>query len=269
MSYRVIDLFCGAGGMTLGFIDPRFGGGFQCVLAVDNDPAAMRTHDNFFASRSVVGNIEDWLKTSPDIPKADVVIGGPPCQGFSLLNKNRAGDVRRALWEPFMDIVESSEAKVFVMENVRELLKSSEFNDICSRAQQIGFQVKAAVLNAADYGAPQTRRRTVIVGWNTKLGLVSPDFPPKPTHSSPGSNDSLKNWVTVREAIGDLPDPIGTEKRHESFPLDLHFGRNPTATSLARYKLIPPGGNRFDLQKSAPELTPGCWLRKTSGGTDL
>ncbi|MGK5007180.1 DNA cytosine methyltransferase [Janthinobacterium sp. LB2P70] len=269
MTYRVIDLFCGAGGMTLGFVDKRFGGGFKCVLAVDNDSAAIKTHEDAFGGKSVSGNIEVWLESKPTIPQADVVIGGPPCQGFSLLNKNREGDVRRALWEPYMDIVKASGAKVFVMENVKELLKSSEFEDIARRAEKMGFEIEAAILNAADFGAPQVRRRAVIVGWHAKAGVARPAFPPQQTRSAPGAKDGLPDWVTVKDAIGDLPDPVGVEIRDIEGHLNLHFGRNPTAKSLARYKVVPPGGNRFDLFKNAPELTPDCWVRKTSGGTDL
>ena len=79
----------------------------------------------------------------------------------------------------------------------------------------------------------------------------------------------LAVWQTVRDAIGGLPPPVGTEIRDVRPPLDLHFGRRPTDESLARYRAVPPGGNRFDLQKNRPDLTPGCWVRKTSGGTDL
>jgi len=257
--------------MTLGFVDPRFGGGFECVLAVDNEPAAIATHESAFAGKSVSGSIEEWLKGNPKIPQADVVIGGPPCQGFSLLNKNREGDVRRALWEPYMDIVEASGAKIFVMENVKELLASSEYDDIRRRAELMDFEVQATILNAADYGAPQVRKRALIVGWNKKSGIPKPEFPPRRTHSAPGSNDGLPNWVTVKDAIGDLPDPVGTQIREmeDEAHLNLHFGRTPTPKSLARYMVVPSGGNRFDLHKNAPELTPACWVRKTSGGTDL
>jgi DNA (cytosine-5)-methyltransferase 1 len=77
-------------------------------------------------------------------------------------------------------------------------------------------------------------------------------------------------WRTVRDAIADLPLPVGTEIRDTAPPLDLHFGRTPTQKSLKRYKAIPDEGmNRFDLQRRAPYLTPDCWIRKTSGGTDL
>jgi len=267
MKYKIIDLFCGAGGMTLGFVDPRFCGGFECVLAVDNETSAIATHDANFSGEVVSGNIEQWLELHPRIPKTDVVIGGPPCQGFSLLNKQRRGDYRRALWEPFLEVVERSNAKMFVMENVTELFRSEELLEITQRAHDMGFDMSAAILNAADFGVPQTRKRTVIVGWQRKSVSV-PAFPPRQTHASPKTNTALPPWQTVREAIGDLARPKGTELGTGP-PLDLHFGRNPTAKSLQRYRIVPPGGNRFDLQKKAPHLTPPCWIRKTSGGTDL
>jgi DNA (cytosine-5)-methyltransferase 1 len=268
MTYKLIDLFCGAGGMTLGFVDRRFCGGFKSVLAIDFDQAAIETHAANFSGRTEHGPIEDWLAGEPDVPKADVVIGGPPCQGFSLLNKNRHGDRRRALWEPYLDIVELSEARMFVMENVSELYRSDELIQIRKRAKQIGFETRVAVLNAADYGAPQTRRRTVVVGW-LEGRIAPPLFPPSATHAVPGSSTKLPPWRTVRDVISDLDEPEGLEIRQASAPHNLHFGRNPTAKSLARYRAVPPGGNRFDLMKNALHITPACWIRKTSGGTDL
>lgn len=263
---KLIDLFSGAGGLTLGFTDPRFCGGFECILSVDSDPAAGRTHELAFGASSVTGNIEDWLKSGPMIPKAHVVIGGPPCQGFSLLNKKRTGDLRRALWEPFLDVVAASDAQVFVMENVPELLASVEFDRVSERAAKLGFKLVADRLNAADYATPQTRKRAVVMAW--KVGTAKLTLPP-PTHGAQENLFGLKPWKTVREAIGDLPEPTGTEIRDCDPPLNLHFGRTPTAKSLERYRAVPPGGNRFDLQRIAPEITPSCWIKKTSGGTDL
>lgn len=268
MKYRLIDLFSGAGGMTLGFTDERFGGGFQSILAVDNDKAALATYNANFGAHGILANIEDWLAEKPKIPVADIVIGGLPCQGFSLLNKKRQADCRRTLWETFMDVVVFSMASVFVIENVPEFLRSKEFDDLKNRAGKIGFKVSSGILNAADYGVPQTRRRAFIVGWQQGLS-PSPPFPPAPTHSDLPLLSQLPRWLTVRDAIGDLPDPEGTEIRKICPPLNLHCGRNPTEISVARYKAVPPGGNRFDLQKNAPELTPACWIKKTSGGTDL
>ena len=277
MKFRVIDLFSGAGGMTLGFVDSRYCGDFKPVLAVDNDAASIETHASNFEGEVHCGNIELWLKGEPQgelwrnrepkIPKADVVIGGPPCQGFSLLNKRRTGDQRRALWEPYLDVVKLCGAKIFVMENVAELYKSTELLDIKARANQMGFEVEAAILNAADYGAPQTRKRTIVVGWLKSL-LVSPLFPPAPTHAAPGTGGDMPRWRTVRDAIGNLKEPVGTEPNAKK-TYDLHFGRNPTEKSRLRYEAVPSGGNRFDLQRNAPEITPACWIKKKSGGTDL
>lgn len=252
--------------MTLGFTDNRFCGGFECVLSVDNDAAAMATHKAAYSAPGVVDNIEEWLLTHPKIPPADVVIGGPPCQGFSLLNKKRVGDGRRALWEPYMDVVRLSGAKIFVMENVPEILRSAEYKDIHSRATELGFEVISGIVNAADFGTPQSRKRALIIGW--KEGLVATPSMPVKTHSKNGEG-GLAPWVTVGQAIGDLPEPEGISIRSCESPLNLHFGRTPTLKSMARYRAVPPGGNRFDLQRNAPEITPDCWLRKTSGGTDL
>ena len=269
MTYRLIDLFSGCGGMTLGFTDERFGGGFESVWALDFDDAAIRTYQKNFGEHADCADIEQWLADGKPIPAADVVIGGPPCQGFSLLNKQRSGDVRRELWQPFLDIVERSGASVFVIENVAELKASPEYAEIKARASAIGFDMMGEVLLASDYGAPQTRRRAVLIGWK-RTGGAQPFFPPLPSHRSPADNSSnLPCWRTVRDAIADLPAPVGTEVRDVPAPLDLHFGRKPTDVSKRRYRAVPPGGNRFDLQQNAPDITPGCWIRKTSGGTDL
>lgn len=268
MTYRLIDLFAGAGGMTLGFTDPRFCGGFESVWALDIDASAVATHQRNFGPHAECGDIEEWLVSDRPIPAADVVIGGPPCQGFSLLNKARAGDRRRSLWLPFLDVVKRSGASAFVIENVAELRASPEYDQIEAHARKMGFDIVSDVLLAADYGAPQTRRRTVIVGFlRSKFNGVS--FPPLATHAAPNGKSNLPAWLTVRDAIGDLPKPVGTEKRAMRAPFNLHFGRSPTAKSMERYRAVPPGGNRFDLQRNAPEITPDCWIRKTSGGTDL
>ena len=266
--YKLLDLFSGCGGMTLGFTDPRFGGGFKSVFAIDWEKAAADSYSLNFGPHAVCGDIEEWASGNYAVPKADIVVGGPPCQGFSLLNKGRIGDSRRALWQPYLDLVEMCGASVFVIENVQWLLNSSEHGAIVKRARELGFRTTGALLNAADYGAPQTRIRAFILGWKCDLGENIP-FPPKPTHSRIKNHLFLKPWVTVRDAISDLSAPEGTEIRDVSSPLNLHFGRNPTEKSKQRYRAVPPGGNRFDLQKNAPELTPECWIRKTNGGTDL
>ncbi len=282
--YRLIDLFCGAGGMSLGFTE-TCGHHFKPVWANDYNQFCVDTYNANFGDHCIAGDIVDILADpSTNIPKADVVIGGPPCQGFSLLNKNRVHDPRRQLWRPFLEIVERSESKIFVIENVPHLLGTVEHAEIVGAAGEIGFKVVSGKLCAADYGVPQTRIRAVIIG--SKVGDPALLFPPRKTHFNPdgnghgdhGSNLSRdahylsapRRWCTVRDAVGDLPAPEGTDIRAVDSPLNLHFGRTPTAVSMQRYRAIPEEGmNRFDLRKRAPELTPACWIRKTSGGTDL
>ncbi len=277
---RFIDLFSGAGGLSAGF-ENLSGCNFRSVWANDFNQFAAETYTRNFGTPCHAGDIVDILQDpQTTIPQADVVVGGPPCQGFSLLNKLRADDPRKKLWIPFMEVIDRSEARAFVMENVPQLLGSLEHQEILEWARARDFKVWSGVLLAADYGVPQLRRRAVIVG--SKDAEPSLYFPPQRTNHDPKKqpeqltlypgmySGSAQPWRTVREAIADLPAPVGTTIRDEAPPLDLHFGRNPTAKSIARYKAIPREGmNRFDLQKNAPELTPECWIRKKSGGTDL
>ncbi len=279
--FDLIDLFAGAGGMTLGFTE-AFGHTFRPVWANDYNGYACRTYSANFGDHCHEGDIVDLLDDPTiSIPTADVVIGGPPCQGFSLLNKNRRGDPRKELWRPYLEIVRRSKASVFVMENVPQLLGSEEHEEIVNEARAMGFKLAWTKLLASDYGVPQSRTRAIIIGCR----FTDPNesvFPPHRTHYNPGNGyvgsepppagyvEDAQPWRTVRDAIADLPQPKGTEIRDEDGPLDLHFGRNPTAKSLERYRAIPKEGmNRFDLQERRPDITPGCWIRKTTGGTDL
>lgn len=282
MRYRLIDLFSGAGGMSLGFSE-IFGQPFQSVWANDFNQFCVDTYNENFGPHAVAGDIVEILeKKQIEIPQADVVIGGPPCQGFSLLNKNRENDPRKELWRPFLEVVERCGASVFVMENVPQLLGTFEHGEIVGAAESLGFNVWQDKLIAADYGVPQTRTRAFIIG--CKFTDPSILFPPRKTHFNPNGNgkqlalpfnreeylSTPPRWENVRDAIGDLPPPEGTEIRNVQPPLNLHFGRNPTEISRKRYRAIPREGmNRFDLHRNAPELTPKCWIRKKSGGTDL
>lgn len=283
--YTLIDLFSGAGGFTRGFHDT---GRFQTLLANDIHPKMAQAYSNNFGPHATAGDINDllagrkilkedngtWKKSRVTIPKADVVIGGPPCQGFSLLNKKRVEDSRKQLWRPFMSVVRRSGAWAFVMENVPELLKSHEYNEIEKTAKKLGFKViSKKVLNAADFGVPQRRKRAIIIG----IKGFAPGLP-RETHADPRKiarirdegKKKIRPWATLRDFIGDLKRPKGTAIRKESSPSDLHFGRNPTALSLERYKVVnKQGDNRFTLQNKRPDITPPCWIRKTAGGTDL
>lgn len=278
---RLIDLFSGAGGLTLGFT-PKTGHLFEPVWANDCNEYAVRTYNENFGKHCIRGDIVDLLQDpATRIPTADVVIGGPPCQGFSLLNKGRETDPRKQLWRPYMEVIERCGASIFVMENVPQLIDSFEHGQIVEAADALGFNLAWARLCAADYGVPQIRWRAFIIG--CKFADPKEVFPPKRTNFSLGNGarkifsepdvpyiEHPEPYQTVRDAISDLLPPVGTEIRREPPPYDLHFGRTPTAVSLERYKSIPEEGmNRFDLQRRALHLTPKCWIKKTSGGTDL
>lgn len=283
-SFKLIDMFCGAGGMTLGFTE-SFGHHFKPIWANDFNKYCVETYNTNFGNHCVSGDIVEILSNPKTvIPEADVVIGGPPCQGFSLLNRNRDDDPRRQLWRQYLEVVEKCNAKVFVIENVPQLLGTFEHGEITGMAEKLGFRVVSGKVCAADYGVPQTRIRAIIIG--SRVGDPSVLFPPRKTHYNPNGNGRDQNtlafsgnadflsepqkWLTVRDAISDLPIPKGTDIRKDAPPLNLQFGRTPTPMSVKRYKAIPKEGmNRFDLQKRAPDITPKCWIRKKSGGTDL
>ncbi len=222
--YDLIDLFSGAGGMSLGF-SKQFGQPFRSVWANDFNQFCVDTYNENFGSHCVRGDIVKILEEGKiRIPQADVVIGGPPCQGFSLLNKNRENDPRKELWRPFLDVVALCGASIFVMENVPQLLNTFEHGEIVEAAKALGFITWQDKLIAADYGVPQTRTRAFIIGCKFTDPAVL--FPPRKTHYNPdrkGKQKTIedyltkpKKWKTVRDAVGELPPPVGTVIRYEA-----------------------------------------------------
>jgi DNA (cytosine-5)-methyltransferase 1 len=254
-----MDLFAGCGGMTRGFVDTDR---FDPIFAVEADVDAAATYaTNFGGEHVVTGLIEKVAR----FPRADVVIGGPPCQGFSPLNRNLVGFERRGLWREYLRALKESNAAVFVMENVPELLRSPEYLEFKKRAERrdLGYRVEGRVLNAADFGVPQRRRRAIVIG--TKLGAVPW---PEATHGDPSAlRLGQLAWRTFGEAVEGLPrKPDGHS---------WHVRRNPRPESIRRYKAVPRnGGNRFQMQRNLDraglnELVPRCWRNKPTGTTDV
>ena len=262
-----IDLFAGAGGLSLGFHLADLG--YMSVFAVEHESAAAATFARNFGCEVFDGDIE----CGPDYPEADLIVGGPPCQGFSPLGRDR-DDLSRAqlngLWKYFLDAVRTIRPKAFVIENVREFQRSAQFAElICLLETDSELSVYTpafGVLNAADYGVPQTRHRGIMVAVRDHDRNLP--WPPPPLRG-PDSVDA-RPYVTVREAIGDLPrHTSGTEPYFTEAGQHLHFGRRPRPESLERYRAIPPGGNRFDLMRNRPDITPPCWANKPTGTTDV
>jgi DNA (cytosine-5)-methyltransferase 1 len=271
-SLSMIDLFAGCGGMTAGFVRE----GFQPVFAVEHNLHAAATYAANYGERHMHwGDIAEV--PDEDIPDADVVIGGPPCQGFSNLGSRDVDDPRNQLWKQYLRFVQIAQPKVFVIENVDRFRTSSEFQLLLDEADHgmiKDYELTHGLLLAADFGVPQRRTRTIVIG--SRVG--QPELP-TPTHARSGTFTDLAPWRTVRDAISRLPArPITTElpaAKVEYFGqvvpgqfkwLDLHFGRNPRELSLMRYDCVPPGGGRFDLPD---ELLPRCWREKPTGTTDV
>ena len=265
-----VDLFAGAGGLSLGFETANTPHGevrYRTVLGVEHDNAAARTYKTNLASPVIDTDIA--LVDPATYPPADVVLGGPPCQGYSPLGRSRAGpsrNVLNGLWRHYLAAISAIRPLAFVLENVPQFLDSESFaafrKAMANDPRLEFYHYSYGVLNAADYGVPQRRHRAIVCA---VLG-VRAAWPPPPTHGTP----TTPRHRTVRDAIGDLPpQPTTDGPRLHATGQDLHIRRFPRPSSLERYRAIPQGGNRFDLQASRPDLTPPCWANKPSGTTDV
>ncbi len=189
-----IDLFAGAGGLSAGFQSAS--SRFVPVVAVELDRAAAATYAANHPGTSVVNEgVEQWLAHGR-IPEVDVIVGGPPCQGFSALGKRDVNDVRNGLWERYADAIVAAKPKYFVVENVAQFLDSSQFASFERRTWRRNklqdYDLSARdVLNAADFGAPQLRRRAVVIGRRRDMPVIG--LPPADTAKS--------DRKTVRQAM--------------------------------------------------------------------
>lgn len=264
-----LDLFAGAGGLSQGLrvASSRF----TAHTAVEFDRAAAATYaDNFPEARVHAKPIEEWLDEG-QVPQVDVVVGGPPCQGFSALGKQDVRDSRNRLWKHYAHAVQESEAKYFIIENVPQFRRSPQFELFQNEVREgvlSDYDFSVRDLNAADFGAPQARKRTIVLGHRKDM---TPVRFPKATHSG--------NHVTVRATFEnvpkrpraiDLPDEWSMfleEPIRGPFTLDeLHLTRRYTELSLKRFACIGPGQNRFALPD---ELLAPCWRRHTTGSGDV
>lgn len=266
----ILDLFAGAGGLTAGF--HAASDRFQVKRAVELDTSAAATFAATFGRDLVYrGGIETWLKEE-EVPQVDVVVGGPPCQGFSMLGKRDAEDKRNFLWQEYAATILRAQPKYFVVENVAAFAKSQQFQDLTASTQTDGllrdYTFEWEILNAADYGAFQARKRAILIGRHRDLPAIGM---PEPTHAGRHRTvrQAFKNIVpTVTETKLDdrVKTFFGVEMPGVFRPFELHVGRDYADVSMRRFEAIPEGGNRFDLPD---RLLARCWRGHTSGSGDV
>lgn len=282
---KVIDLFCGVGGLSYGFAhDDRF----EIVAANDilpnmakayflNHPTVKVYADdikNFNAAK-----MEEDLRIKPS--EIDIIVGGPPCQAYSTVGKRIIDDPRGKLFKEYYRVLEEFNPKFFLYENVKGLLSMQGgelLKTIISLFESLGYKVQCKVLNAADYGAPQIRERVIIIG-----SKLNKDFQyPEATHFNPEEpidlfKKDLKSYLTLEDAISDLPFiksgeegfNYASESKNEfqmmmrkNAPQKLmdHNAPKNNAKLIKMMELLPDGGTPDDLPKN---LRPSSGFKNT------
>ncbi len=251
-NFNVLDVFCGAGGMSQGFIDA----GFNVELGIDSSKDAIETFKKNHTHS--LGLVSDLFQETPDkilektgIKSFDLIIGGPPCQGFSIAGKRDIGDERNELYKSFVAFVNFYKPRAFVMENVPNILSMGNGiikENILSDFESLGYNVSYKVLLASDYGVPQNRRRAFFVG------VIDSKFSfPEPIKVKP---------ITSYEAISDLPpESLDDGKPYPIQPMSdyqiymrsgssgvyNHRTTNHTDKTKKIIGMVPNGGNYKDL----------------------
>ena len=269
--YTVLDLFCGCGGLSLGFEMA----GFDVELAIDNWEDALVTYRH---NRNGVQAINaDLLTLDPkavedkyDVHDIDVIIGGPPCQGFSVAEKRIIDDERNKLYKSFVRFVGHFKPKAFVMENVPNILSMGEGiirDSIIKDFSDLGYTMSYKVLTASDYGVPQNRRRAIFVG------LCDKEFP--------FPENTIKEPVTTYDALSDLPEESVTDGdsypfapkcdyqrmiRKGSQQLYNHQASVHTSETQRIIAMVPDGGNYKNLPEEMWSLRKVhiAWTRMNS-----
>ncbi len=234
-----IDLFAGAGGLSLGLIQS----GFKVIAASDNDHIAVSTYEKNIGKHVLETSIEELsakdVMSFAGIGRGDctLVAGGPPCQGFSVQRRGTRKDPRNSLVLQYIRLVTELRPRFFLMENVKGLLSKHGkpyLDQVIKQTESYGYICHISTLDAADYGVPQFRKRAFLVGEHLNSSRTAKYAFPNALNLPP---------KTVREAIGDLPSPPQDGSSHPDFPnhyREIHL----SAVNIERIKHVPPGGGR-------------------------
>jgi DNA (cytosine-5)-methyltransferase 1 len=251
---KVLDLFCGCGGLSLGLEQA----GFNVVLGIDFWSDALVTFEaNHLNSKTHCQDLSEvnfeYIKDEYLPNGVDVIVGGPPCQGFSISGKRNPEDPRNQLYTSFLKAVELFRPKAFIMENVPNLASMSQGkikDTIINEFESLGYTISCEKLLASNYGVPQNRKRFIIVGLLDSKKFVFP----QPSH--------LEHKITCEEAISDLPEisiddgatyPIELQSsyqkkmRNKSHGIYNHQTTNHTDKTKSIISLVPDGGNYKNL----------------------
>lgn len=252
-----VSLFTGCGGLDLGFYE----NGYNILWANDIISDFCITYKNNFSHEAIVADINTIDKKM--IPKSDLIIGGPPCQSFSLVGKRNLKDKRGDLVWSYIEVLKTIKPKVFLFENVLGLRSARTtqgtlvVEDLRKAFNKEGYEINIHLLNAADYGVPQRRKRVFIIG-NLKGKKIEA---PPPTHNEFGQN-GLKKWITASEALSDLPIPSikegltyrapATNNYQEMMRLNTkgvynHYPPYASKKDMEIIKAVKPGGNYMDV----------------------
>jgi DNA (cytosine-5)-methyltransferase 1 len=241
----VVDLFCGAGGLSLGLSRA----GFRPICAIDHLAVAVKTYGANLGDHVRVEEINE----ATQIPEADVIVGGPPCQGFSSAGLRRTGDARNSLVSIFAAIVAREKPKAFIFENVEGFLTTEDGNRVLDLLQPLiaaGYRIHLRKINAANYGVPQHRKRVIAIGglgWN-------PPFPAATyaAFGAPGAalggGRELPRTPTLLDAICDLPPPSANG---DVPAVADHSYRPLSADDDKRARLLKPGERMRDLPEES------------------
>ena len=253
-----LDLFCGIGGLTLGMERA----GITSVGGIDNWDLALETFRHNIDVPALLADVNEV--TIPDIENSfgidasdiDVIVGGPPCQGFSTVGKRDLDDPRNRLWMKYQDIVRHVRPAYIIIENVEGIIVDNGGivrDNILRAFGRIGYRMKARILTCADYGVPQYRKRAIFLGWLD--GVPEPEYPER-THTE-------GTYVSVQDAIFDLPElgagEKATEYSQEPFTeyqearrgkqdvLHNHEAANHRKSLIEKIKHVSDGGNRTEI----------------------
>lgn len=255
--FRILDLFCGAGGFSLGFDkNPHF----KTLLALDFESSAIDTFKlNFKNAQAICADITDKNTKANIINlakelKINMIIGGPPCQGFSLKGKNLGlKDPRNFLFLEYLELVKEIKPEIFIIENVKNLLSSANGyfkNEILNKINKLGYFVNCDILNAKDYGVPQNRQRAFFLACKSKK-LEFPKKQDKVISVKDAISDLAYLQSGQGEIISDYQNPTQSQyqKMLRGKKLQYHKASNHSKIALEKLKMIPSQSGKEHLPK--------------------